>query len=926
MAKMRMNVGRNILKISSDKLEKSNWDLSINIKNAKLKGEVVSLGDSEMLRFIRQINGWEYSEKDIIDIKKKIKNLRKGKNTESNRNKISKCYEELHNMIFVEDLVAIVFKTKKSFDRACKGFKINGKNYVRILGTTGGVKKNTVFFVNEEIHKELNERINNGCKEDYMIIPAKMEAYRALTASASTPLNITPRLLVVKDVSRVVTDKVIKVSDDGEGGFKVDHNVDYETNKEFCDGCGMVSPEFAAKIAIDLDQYHYNEDGEKVADYIPSAFNTRYAYNKGIIATFPFVEFAEEVAGNYNVIDAWGDTRDIRNIDVILTTNMLKCWNAYDNLEDYIYNCNKYGYKFGISKMLSKELEKKRNMNYQFIQSYDDMTDEDVSELIHETLENIKGALGGDIWKSILFTRGKHITEGSISESDPDFNKALMVEKEVINDSYIKKQINKMISRKINDAKKCVIQVNGTYSIVVGDLYGLAQGIFGMEVTGILGKDEYYSRDWNNKNVSEVVAFRAPMTSHNNITRMRLIKNDMTEKWFRYLDTVTVLTSLSTVMERMNGMDNDGDAVITTNNPAILRRTRNEQTIVCEQKSIPKTKVTESLLRKSNKNGFGDSIGTYTNRITAMLDVLAGLKKGSSEYDELMDRIIQGQAFQQEQIDRIKGIEAKSMPKEWWNFSSNKINIDTDTGEVLDDEETIKRKERNLKLMVNKKPYFFIYNYNNLRTEYNNFMKQVEYTCLAKFQKTYDELCNTENKTEEEEFLYKYIKAKTPVFNNNSICNRICHKLEEEFDKVKLAVKDNSKFDYKIYKSSISVPKKIVKELEDVYKMYKTELKRIRQKHIIDSDVETEEDSLFEELREKMNVICPNSKVMCNAVLDITYGKNINKEFAWAMVGEQIIENLLEKNNYTYTYPVLDESGEIEWNGDKFKIVEWRCE
>lgn len=923
--KMRMNAQRDILKISSDKLDKSNWNLQVDVKNEKLKGNVVSLGDSEMLRFIRQITGKECSESDILKTKKKIKNLRKSKNTESNKKKITECYNELHNMIFVEDLIAVVFKSKKSFDRACKGFTVNNKHYIRMLGTTGGVKKSTVFFINEEIHKELNYRINNGVKEDYMIIPAKMEAYRALTASASTPLNIMPRLLIVKDVSRVVTDKVINVSDNGEGGFKVEHNVEYETVKEFCDGCGMVSPEFAAKIAIDLNQYHYNEDGEKVADYIPSAFNTRYAYNKGIIATFPFVEFAEEVAKSYNVVDAWGHVRDIRDVDVVLTTNMLKCWSAYESMEDYLFNCNKNGYKFGISKMLPKVLERKRNMNYQFLQSYDDMTDEDVSELVHETLENIRGALGEDIWKAILFTRGKHITEGSISESDPDFNKALMINKDVINDSYIKKQINKMIARKINDAKKCVIQVDGTYSIVVGDLYGLAQGMFGMEITGILGKDEYYSRSWNNKGVSEVVAFRAPMTSHNNITRMKLVKNDMTEKWFRYLETVTVLTSLSTVMERMNGMDHDGDAIITTNNPVILRRTRNEQTIVCEQRSVAKTKVTESSLRKSNKNGFGEKIGTYTNRITTAFDVLASLEKGSSEYEELMNRIIQGQAFQQEQIDRIKGIEAKEMPKEWYDYKTNKINVDTETGEILDDEETIAIKEKNLKLMVNKKPYFFIYNYNNLRTEYNNFMKQVEYTCLAKFKKTYEELRDAVNRTEEEEFTYRYIQNKIPVFNNKSVCNRICHKLEEEFDNIKLSVKDDSGFDYNIYKSSVSTPKNIIKEIEDVYKVYKTELKKISRKFMMDSDIEIEENKLFEVLREKMQIICPNSEVMCNAVLDITYGKNKNKEFAWTMVGEQIIENLLSKNNYTYTYPILDESGDIEWDGYKFKAVEWRC-
>ena len=57
--------------------------------------------------------------------------------------------------------------------------------------------------------------------------------------------------------------------------------------------------------------------------------------------------------------------------------------------------------------------------------------------------------------------------------------------------------------------------------------------------------------------------------------------------------------------------------------------------IVCEQGSCPKVKVTEKLLKKSNKDGFGNDVGTITNRVTAMFDVLASFKQGSSEYNEI---------------------------------------------------------------------------------------------------------------------------------------------------------------------------------------------------------------------------------------------------------------------------------------------------
>ena len=105
---------------------------------------------------------------------------------------------------------------------------------------------------------------------------------------------------------------------------------------------------------------------------------------------------------------------------------------------------------------------------------------EDIEELISETVENINGALGEDIRKTILFTRGKYITEGDIKASDPDFTKALMIDESVISDTYVKQQIYKMIHKRINDAKMGVLQIDGNYAMIVGDMYALCQHMFKM--------------------------------------------------------------------------------------------------------------------------------------------------------------------------------------------------------------------------------------------------------------------------------------------------------------------------------------------------------------------------------------------------------------------------------------------------------------
>lgn len=899
--------GRHILKINSSRLRNNDWNLKLTLDEARKNEELITLGDGQLLRFIRKLSGLEFSEEEIRKVKIEIKRCKVRDNNKNNKEYIKQLYNKLDSMLYLEDYVGVVFDNKSDFDRATgkNGFTINGIKFKRLLGTTGGVKNDTVMFCNENIHNDLNIKLENGRDKNYLIIPAKFEAYKSLSASVSTPVTM-PRILVIKDGTVRIKDKVIKVS--GDDVFKVEHNVDYETDKDFTDGAGMITPEMSKIWAEDLG-----------LDYLPSGFNTRFSYCKGMVLTFPFKEFADEIAKKDIVVDAWGHERNIKEVDVVLTTNMLKLWNAYSSLEDYMCNCIKNEWEFNVSKVCPEVLENKRNMNYQYLQSYEDMSDSDLEELISETIGNINGALGDDYIKQILFLKGIHMNDKNIQLDDYDYLKALLIDKRVSKDPYVKNKVLGMISKKIKDAKKGVIQVDGNYSIVSGDLYALCESIYGLEIKGILNKGEFYSKTWTDKGVNEVVAYRSPMTSHNNITKMKLVDTELTKKWFRYMNTVTVINAWDTTTDRMNGMDFDSDAIITTNNPVILKNTKNTSAIICEQRTVPKVKVTEKRLKLSNKNGFGEDIGTITNRVTAMFDILASLEKNSKEYNILMDRIICGQAYQQESIDKIKGIKAKEMPKSWYSYKDIKKD-----GTLTDSD-----RELLMKLMVNKKPYFFIYNYPHLYTKYSKFIKDVNNNCLIRFGVTLDELNNKINKTEEEEIFINSVECRNPVFMNNSLMNRLCWIVEKEFKDVKLKVKDKGDFDYNIYKTNKKYSPKLKKEIEVLFKEYKKQQKQYGQTNSIHKSKEDKEEKrkvFLSTFRRNASELCPNEEDLCNIVLDIAYKGN-SKQFAWDICGEQIIKNLLAKNNYTYKYPALDDNGDIEWNGYKFSIKEVRiCE
>ena len=220
-----------------------------------------------------------------------------------------------------------------------------------------------------------------------------------------------------------------------------------------------------------------------------------------------FRAFAEDVAKTYTIIDAWGHPRDVRDAQVILTTSMFKLWDAYESMEDYLENIEKYDYHFALAKTAEQECDTERNLNYQFLQSYY-LTDDQIRELCEPTIKEIKDILGMDYRKTLLFLRGKNMTEKNILQSDAfTYIQALIAEPEMIKDPFIRSKIHSLIKKRIQDAKIGRIKVKGNYSIVAGDPYALMQSMFGLEVTGLLKAGEMYHKHWIDRQVDEVACF-----------------------------------------------------------------------------------------------------------------------------------------------------------------------------------------------------------------------------------------------------------------------------------------------------------------------------------------------------------------------------------------------------------------------------------
>jgi hypothetical protein len=287
----------------------------------------------------------------------------------------------------------------------------------------------------------------------------------------------------------------------------------------------------------------------------------------------------------------------------------------------------------------------------------------------------------------------------------------------------------------------------------------------------------------------------------------------------------------------------------------------------------------------------------------------------SEEYKRLTYRISTMMNYQQNAIDRIKGVVARPVPKEWLNSRMFKIEED-------DDEDIIREKQINAYIAAEIKPWFFIYRYSQLKTELDKYMKSVKSNCKIRFGKSLDDLYALTDKSEEEEaFIYHYEKY-LPVSRAPGTMNRICWRIEDAFQT--MDVLSSVEFDSSILKSDAQYTQEEYEAVKQLYDEYNNNmqlfLKRKNQNELGDDEVGFDVVHLKDIFVEACSKVCLDDEVLANIVVDLCYTSNKNKTFAWDVAGDQIFNNVLKNNGYCISYPVKDENGDIEFGGNKFSL------
>lgn len=883
----------------------NNYNVNISLGDVACNSEIViSVGHSQLIKWIEDLTGTGENYLKAEQVRKEIKYLKSINNTKENKKKIKDKYDELYSLQFEPNLVSIQFDKKSHFDNCCGGLIINGESFHRLYGTPGGLKMSTVLFINTKLYMQIYEMVNNGRNKNLEYTPAKLEAYFALTSSTSNAVS-WPKMIVVKGTTTHFKSDVIEVSDGVTSNDPVVQEVkDKEIEIEINDGCGIMTPEYSRKItqeAIGIDE-------------ISSGVCARCAFLKGMLFTFDFKEFATTIAHKTTVIDAWGQERDVMDADVIITTSQLKLWDAYDSYESYYENCMRYRYDFRLTKV-SDELDESRNLNYQFTQSYY-LDDEDIEELISSTVDEIKDIIALDPRKSIVYLAGAGLNDKNVMKSDV-IARALMINKDLINDPYVRSRIERMINKKIRLAKISTIDVAGNFALISGDPYAMCEDIFGMEVKGLLGAGEIYHKFWEGKNTQEVVCMRAPMCAHFNIVKQRIHYSDKADYWYKYIKDCIILNSWDTLRIAESGCDEDGDIIFTTNNKILVEKHRALPALDCQQHKAPKMVPTEESIAASNKRGFKNKVGSITNIGTSMLNLQSKFLMGSPEWDELEYRTICIQHFQQLSIDSVKGIKMTPMNNQWNNLSQCLPSKD-------DNEDVKLLKEFNKKICAYRKPFFFIYRYNTTKSQYDSYVKRVDSKLKQKYHMSLDELLSSNDLTEELLREREIYYNRCPVDMSPGTINRIAWAVNqkfEDFDRL-----PQVKFDKETIKSGVEYSSADYYKVRDVYNEYKASIVNLAKKTKMD-EVNEEEDGATDKsiidliFKGKFYEICSNGKMLCDILIDLLYDKPNAKGVVWDMCGDVIIDNLLHKSGYEIEYPeVVDDNEEFSCCRKKFRM------
>lgn len=628
-----------ILKIPSSLIVNNNLSLVLDYDKAKEDNQVVTLGDNQVLRFIRRINGKAYDRDKVRELQ-----VQKGKLIHSTASyaEIKAVQDQINLLLFVPDLITVkVDTTNRDYLRICNDtFSVDitvanteyHRQYKRLCAGAGQLRRNSAFFVNVDYYNELQQVMMCGLSEKKIgkINVAKFNAYYSLYTSAINQVT-TPKFVVIPDYEYTLNNQTVDwIYTNEEDELDIEtRTIDFNMNA--FDGSGIISPEMATKWQEDLH-----------LDYRPSAFITRAPFLKGLLSVFDFKKFAKEVAHKDTITDIYGEEHNIDEVDAILTKSQFKMAKYYKSLQEYMYYFTTYGHIFGVTRVNKKESDFLTPLNYQYIQS-NFFTEDTIKELAKPTADWIDSINNNNQASVMMYLLGYHPdqTIDQIEQGSRDaIAKCLLYSKDILDDPYVSGKIRNQISAKIDQCKIGKIFIEGSYDFIIPDLYALCEWAFKMPVKGLLPKGALWSRRWVEKGATRVSIQRSPLVASAENQSLAVYSDDKCMEWYQYIVWGNILNIWDLTVISMSDADFDGDIAATSDNETLINAMDTTQPIITYDKQKAKEqKLNYHTLAKFDTKSFDSPIGSITNLASNIYAMLPNYPKESAEYKELWKRI-----------------------------------------------------------------------------------------------------------------------------------------------------------------------------------------------------------------------------------------------------------------------------------------------
>lgn len=508
-----------------------------------------------------------------------------------------------------------------------EGVLIDGEMYMVYSSSANQMKKRQVCLMQEKFFKDNQKQLmcgltldvinqNGGCNT------GKYLAYTSLIFSKSVEPSVDINIDEVLVLPEFETNVIERVNYLNMESLTIEEKT-MPVPVNHMDGAGMFLP-----------------------GVFPQSCQIRGGWIKGAVFPFDFRQFiieSQEKGITKSVInDIWGEEVSIdyikENIKIILNGSQLKMWKYYKSWKDY-----KKAFKDNELKICINNTMHYPNSDdpivlsaYQFYQTIprENVTDEKIIALTKLTIEKINDAKVNPDTALEIMGADMDETEGL----DP-FYASIKAYPQMLQDSFVRKRIDKKIQSERRKAMSGRPYIKGYYNYICPDLYAACEYWFcGIEEPkGLILRNYVYNALYCGKeDVTEVCCLRSPHLSDCEHGIRLLEKSDECKRWFDGMDTVI---STHDLLTKILQCDVDGDEMLLTPDKTFIDLLdRNKLPLYYEMKKaesseVNKKNIFECLMRSFKNEKIGDISNVMTKYINMAYEVDTGFIRFMTAYN-----------------------------------------------------------------------------------------------------------------------------------------------------------------------------------------------------------------------------------------------------------------------------------------------------